>query len=317
MEKNRIFVVGDVHGQLNLLKALEDQIKNDGDNYQIILTGDLMDRGCDSYQTFLYVFNNPKISSILGNHDDFFIKDEEHNWKKLDWAIINGGEETFDSILRYYNENPEQIKKMNWGEDLKLKHWLISKFYYEWCASQLFMYPKLVEKAKEVYSTEDQDRAIINFLHEILISINNQFKTLPYIMLIEHSNQKYVLTHSGAVATRDKYIDGNKSTQIVVHTEKLANEEKEEILWARDTRLCKLYPRKARVNDHIVLHGHTPKFDNETYIIKRDGKIAVVNLDGGAGYLHHYKTARLRAIELGSNTIYTVDKNCKVEIKQI
>jgi len=65
-----MIVVGDVHGCVKTLKALVDKLPKDE---EIVLVGDLCDRGCFSADVFEFVINSG-FKAVLGNHDYLMMK---------------------------------------------------------------------------------------------------------------------------------------------------------------------------------------------------------------------------------------------------
>lgn len=84
----RSYVIGDIHGQLGLLKAAHDRIAHDdavhGGGGQVIHVGDLIDRGPDSRGVVDYLMRGQQDgqpwTTLKGNHDRFlprFVADPE------------------------------------------------------------------------------------------------------------------------------------------------------------------------------------------------------------------------------------------------
>ena len=78
----RIYAIGDVHGQYDLLRSLIAQIDADDATREpaevhLILLGDLIDRGPQSAETVEYVRRlaeaNPNVHLLLGNHEEVFL----------------------------------------------------------------------------------------------------------------------------------------------------------------------------------------------------------------------------------------------------
>lgn len=75
----RTYVIGDIHGQLGLLKAVHDRIERDdaarGGGGQVIHVGDLIDRGPDSRGVVEYLMQGQAAGRpwtvLKGNHDRF------------------------------------------------------------------------------------------------------------------------------------------------------------------------------------------------------------------------------------------------------
>ena len=55
MESERVFIVGDVHGCLDMLKRLTDKIDWRPDEDSLIFLGDYIDRGIDSRGVVDYI----------------------------------------------------------------------------------------------------------------------------------------------------------------------------------------------------------------------------------------------------------------------
>ncbi len=79
----RAYVVGDVHGRLDLLEQLLDQIHRDLDNRRsgkalLVFLGDLIDRGPSSAQVIerLRTYRHPGLRPIflLGNHEEVLLR---------------------------------------------------------------------------------------------------------------------------------------------------------------------------------------------------------------------------------------------------
>lgn len=65
----RDFVVGDVHGQLVMLRRALDLVSFDYRNDRLIALGDLIDRGPDSYRLLYMLRDEPWFLSVRGNHE--------------------------------------------------------------------------------------------------------------------------------------------------------------------------------------------------------------------------------------------------------
>lgn len=104
---SRIYAVGDIHGRLDLLDELLEQIEADDARREsadtsVIFLGDLIDRGPDSAQVVERLLNLSKRSAqvrfLLGNHEEVFLKAMAGEKGSLPFFIRIGGKET---ILSY------------------------------------------------------------------------------------------------------------------------------------------------------------------------------------------------------------------------
>jgi serine/threonine protein phosphatase 1 len=90
--EGRTFVVGDIHGELDILHNLLHEYGFDYKNERVVAVGDLIDRGPKSAQC-VELLNEPWFFSALGNHDYFLIdaaNNDDFN-ELLFWMAKNGG----------------------------------------------------------------------------------------------------------------------------------------------------------------------------------------------------------------------------------
>ena len=103
MSKEKIFIVGDIHGCLDMLKKLIDKIKWDPDKDKLIFIGDYIDRGEDSKDVVDFILKLKEGSSLveclLGNHEKMFL--DYMSGDDLESSIMNGG----ISTIRSYNKS--------------------------------------------------------------------------------------------------------------------------------------------------------------------------------------------------------------------
>jgi serine/threonine protein phosphatase 1 len=99
MESERVFIVGDVHGCLDMLRRLMDKIDWRPDEDSLIFLGDYIDRGVDSKGVVDYVLELTKASlrvqCIMGNHENILLDFLNTGEPRL--LIINGGIPTLES----------------------------------------------------------------------------------------------------------------------------------------------------------------------------------------------------------------------------
>lgn len=88
-----MFVIGDVHGHLDLLKGLYSNLPLKADDI-VYCVGDLTDRGCENIGVINFV-REKGIKVCKGNHEEMLIKalSEEGSFNYVMW-LKNGGMET-------------------------------------------------------------------------------------------------------------------------------------------------------------------------------------------------------------------------------
>ena len=103
------YIIGDVHGCLLTLQALVDKILKDGGSYSdIVLAGDLIDRGPRSAQVVDYVISN-NIATVLGNHEQMMADCYEKKEEEEGLWLCNGGTQTVAS----YSDEPDSKEKIS------------------------------------------------------------------------------------------------------------------------------------------------------------------------------------------------------------
>ncbi|MDN6639265.1 MAG: metallophosphoesterase [Tetragenococcus sp.] len=98
--KPYVYVISDIHGELELFKKL---LKNfDPQSQQLVLIGDLNDRGKKSKDCFLLgkkLVEKYDAVYLRGNHEEYFLQflSSPEDWYQA--YVQNGGKETMESLL--------------------------------------------------------------------------------------------------------------------------------------------------------------------------------------------------------------------------
>src|SRR5690606_1269380 len=121
----RVYAVGDIHGRLDLLDQLlakieaDDASRGTADTHVIFL-GDLIDRGPQSAavveRLMALAAQNDRVSFLLGNHEEVFLKVLNGDEQALKFFLRIGGRETVLS----YDIPYEEYHKADWPELLAL-----------------------------------------------------------------------------------------------------------------------------------------------------------------------------------------------------
>ncbi len=98
----KIFVIGDIHGQLGMLESLMAKIPWRPDKDALVFLGDYIDRGPDSRSVVDYILsltgNYSRISCVLGNHEGMLLDYLAGDNKDL--YLANGGGPTLKAYKR-------------------------------------------------------------------------------------------------------------------------------------------------------------------------------------------------------------------------
>jgi serine/threonine protein phosphatase 1 len=108
-EGNNVWVVGDVHGFNQTLRSLVAKLDIKTGDY-VVLLGDLIDRGPNSYDVIQFVKNSPNIATVKGNHEKMMAKVfslsrlEKPDLRISTW-FYNGGLSTATSYINAYTDS--------------------------------------------------------------------------------------------------------------------------------------------------------------------------------------------------------------------
>ncbi len=129
----RIFVIGDIHGCLDMLKRMLEKIHWDPVEDRLIFVGDYIDRGDDPKGVVEYILElescSSRIECLMGNHEATFLDYLEGKEKKL--FLMNGGYQTLESYDTE-REGPENhlVPKTHMDFYHSLKSYLELEDYY-------------------------------------------------------------------------------------------------------------------------------------------------------------------------------------------
>ncbi|MBW1731233.1 MAG: serine/threonine protein phosphatase [Deltaproteobacteria bacterium] len=112
MENKRIFIIGDIHGCLDMLKRLLDKIQWQPESDELIFLGDYIDRGPDPKGVVDYILSlsgedSARIQCLIGNHEAIFMDYIKGKDRKL--FLLNGGMNTLESYAFHKVENEEDL----------------------------------------------------------------------------------------------------------------------------------------------------------------------------------------------------------------
>lgn len=102
------YVVGDIHGRLDLLQKIDEAIANDSQRLKIenpatVYVGDYIDRGPESAACLHWLYEqaqtpNTRAIHLLGNHEEMFLGFVDGDLATARSWLMNGGRETLLSF---------------------------------------------------------------------------------------------------------------------------------------------------------------------------------------------------------------------------
>jgi serine/threonine protein phosphatase 1 len=172
------YVIADIAGEFDALMRLVAKFKADS---QIILLGDLVDRGPKSKEIIEWAMNTSNVTTIMGNHEHMMI-----DWIKSssiynkDLWIYNGGIET---IRSYFGD------KAIITESVRYNMFGFTEIIYQ------------VENEEELKSAFPRNH--LSFLESLImrkqITIENKVFTLTHAPIFSQDNAIYPATHINSV----------------------------------------------------------------------------------------------------------------------
>ena len=113
-----VWVIGDVHGYANVLENLIEKLDlEEGD--QVVLAGDMIDRGPNSCRVVEIVRDNVHIHTVKGNHEDMMVeafsasplsKEIASPSDAVIW-IANGGKTTIKSFVTEHGSSADSVMR--------------------------------------------------------------------------------------------------------------------------------------------------------------------------------------------------------------
>ncbi|OQO71549.1 serine/threonine protein phosphatase [Enterococcus villorum] len=156
-----IYVIGDVHGKYDLFEKLVKEY--DPLLHQLVLIGDLNDRGSKTKECFLLGMRLVKETGAIylrGNHEEYFLDflKEPEDW--FEPYLRNGGKETIESLLHTgatEEYSPTEIAMMIRSRYSELIDFLCERpLYYEW-KNYIFVHAGVDLSKKDWHQTSPHD----------------------------------------------------------------------------------------------------------------------------------------------------------------
>ncbi len=104
------YFISDIHAHYDLFIKLLNKI-NFSKNDNMIILGDIIDKGDNSIKMIKFVRNNPNIKMILGNHEYSFLQ-EYHNLMKN----FKDGDNINLILEKLQNYFPNESEKLDWDD---------------------------------------------------------------------------------------------------------------------------------------------------------------------------------------------------------
>ncbi|MGG5343818.1 metallophosphoesterase family protein [Enterococcus sp. AZ192] len=159
--KDYLYVISDIHGEYELFKGLIDYF--DPKVHQLVLIGDLNDRGPKTKESFLLgkeLVEKYQAIYLRGNHEEYFLQflNQPEDW--FTSYVRNGGKETMESLLHKGASDeysPTEIAMMICSRYKELIEFLKERpLYFEW-KNYLFVHAGVDLAKKDWRETSPHD----------------------------------------------------------------------------------------------------------------------------------------------------------------
>lgn len=135
--KEYVYAISDIHGEYELFQHLIDYY--DKEKHQLVLIGDLNDRGKRTKECFLLgkrLVEEHGAIYLRGNHEEYFLQFLQNPEDWYPGYVRNGGKETMESLLHKgatEEYSPTEIAMMIRSRYGELVEFLVQRpLYYEW-----------------------------------------------------------------------------------------------------------------------------------------------------------------------------------------
>jgi serine/threonine protein phosphatase 1 len=111
MDSERVIIIGDIHGCLDMLKRLMDKIAWEPSKDRLIFLGDYIDRGENPKGVVDYILAlrrcSDQVECLMGNHETLFLN--YLNGKDRELFLLNQGWSTLESYEADKSEEEESL----------------------------------------------------------------------------------------------------------------------------------------------------------------------------------------------------------------
>lgn len=168
------YVVSDLHGQIELYKAICNSLSADD---KVICLGDCGDRGPAGWETIKAVYENPNWTYLMGNHEHLLIY-------AMHEALVFMGKQQEDSDFAEYTEDAIPLLYYNGGKET-FHSWMKEGADPTWfsCLSSLPYFTSVV--------TEDGTTVLLSHAGFTPYRDITQIKNFNLVWDRKHINDKY------------------------------------------------------------------------------------------------------------------------------
>lgn len=248
------YCFADLHGNLSLYENLIEEMDSHGE-WKAICLGDTIDRGPDGYEILKRVLHDNRITLLLGNHEDMFLRaiNEFIEYSQSENINLNDLDADNAVDVLYNGGHWTRLHQMNGGARTQVA-WLTDREERFWVKQQL-------EKLPLTYTYKQFD-----LVH-------------GGIALDDYEAYKAgTLISEDVIWNRDHFREQWREDRVLVHGHTGVETVRKYLpTMSDDSRILKRILRDNPHPDHFVYQNGT-KIDLDGYAFC-NGKIALLNLD--------------------------------------
>ena len=216
-----IAVISDIHGCVNTLKKLVQEVRGQYPKIPLYCVGDLVDRGNFGFDVIEYVISKD-IKFVPGNHDFMFyhfmknpFSDMARNW------IYNGYETTLLSYDGHYDKLNEHLKLI---EEVPMYYDLDDCFISHAGISIVFKNDIIINGKLDIPSL---DKVVKDNLlsQDSIVWTRSELVNLSKLQIVGHTRKKEIqfVKKSNALYIDTSAYSGNKLTAVIIDKNKMVD----------------------------------------------------------------------------------------------
>lgn len=232
----KYFIISDIHGYYDvMISSLQKAgFDNHNEDHQLIVCGDMFDRGKQSKEVFEYLFKlhtEKKATIIIGNHDIFLLDFLKGEFKRTMFDVKhNGHNETIKSFsgVALTGDNLKEVQTLINEKYPQLKDWLESlPLFYE-LENYIFVHGgidgsmldwKSMQTTRDfVWGKEIDLQPVLGKIvvagHVRVAMIRKQ--TTDYNLLYLHSPECFDILYSEGKILIDRYVEVSQELNVLV-----------------------------------------------------------------------------------------------------
>ncbi len=259
------YVMSDIHGCYTEFQTLLKKTGFDPEKDELIIAGDIVDRGAENYEMLEYAASKPEgVTFLMGNHDQDFIL-----YCHTLVALYRTLRDTEDEDLCSFIHREDVIYP-----------------YLEFVRDRYDTVRYLLEEAEEPLTTEDFER---------WAGCMEQF---PYYVRRKVNGKRYIIVHAGYISEEDYREAVRKGTT------RYPDGIEQFYVWAREEGLRYGEEGTTVIFGHTPTIAEHDFFNHGRVMVRKRRKKRFINIDCGCVFRKQHPEANLACIRLEDEKVF-------------